>query len=1073
MYTLLNKELPEENQLLQSILADAKIGWWKADYEHQLYIISDFIKDTFRLTSNRICFDEFQYIVREDYKTRIAMEIENIQNQFIYDQTFPICCPHGEFWLRSRIVDREMNANKITSVFGYIQLVSNPEIKHQESASFERLNNLLYQLNIISHTLLSFLKSDSPDEVINKILSDILKLFKGGRSYIIEYDWENQTQTCTHEVTDSNVCKEQTRINQLPTMETPWWTQRVSSGHTIVLSSLDELPKEAENERAFLALQQIKSLIVVPLFSRNGVWGYMGIDIVEESHQWKNEDCQWFSSLANIVNICIELQKSEQEALIDKAYLQNLHKHMPLGYVRFRILYNERQEPTDYLFVDANDAAERIIECSSQEYVGQKASNLGLRPSEHMTFLSEILNSDNYQERTFHLKNIEKHCHAIIYAVQKDEIICLFSDMTETFNTHEALDRSEKILRNIYDNLPAGIELYDKNGKLADMNIKDVEIFGLRRKEDALGVNLFENPNIPAEIKEKIRNQQPVSFRLHYPFKAIENYYPSKKKNYIEIYTTASPLYDTQGNLIHYLFINLDNTEINNAYSRIAEFESSFSVVSKFGKIGYCKFDVLTRTGYGVPQWFRNLGEKETTPLAQIIGVYTYVHDEDRNYIMECIRKVKAGEINNFSRDLRIHSDSGWKWTRVNVMRNTMNTDSQKLEMICVNYDITELKETEKELIEAKNKAEVSDRLKSAFLANMSHEIRTPLNAIVGFSNLLAETEDRDEQASYINIVKENNELLLQLISDILDLSKIEAGTFEFTAGDIDVNQLCQEIVRSMSMKVKDENVKIRFEQHLADCHIHSDKNRLTQVITNFINNALKFTSEGYITLGYEWTDNQEIKFYVRDTGTGIPEDMQETIFERFVKLNSFVQGTGLGLSICKSIVEQMGGRIGVESKLGTGSCFWFTYPSFQEPVTNQADKSSERTIAPKNKAVPESRPTLLVAEDTDSNFLLLSSILKKEYLLVRARNGKEAIELFSTTQPNLILMDVKMPVIDGIDASRIIREKDPFIPIIAITAFAFDSDKQRVLAAGCNDYIAKPIQVQELKDKIKEFLNR
>ena len=338
-------------------------------------------------------------------------------------------------------------------------------------------------------------------------------------------------------------------------------------------------------------------------------------------------------------------------------------------------------------------------------------------------------------------------------------------------------------------------------------------------------------------------------------------------------------------------------------------------------------FNIMTRDGYAQNTWYRNLGEKENTPMPQVIGVYSHVHPEDCAVLKQFVGQVKEGKATSLSKEVRINRGNGkYSWTSINVMVRDYRPQDGVIEMLCINYDITPLKETEQKLIIARDKAEELDRLKSAFLANMSHEIRTPLNSIVGFSSLLAETDDREERQEYIKIVETNNELLLQLVSDILDLSKIESGTFDFVRSDLDVNESCMKIIKSMEMKVP-ETVDLVFEKYMPDCHIYTDKNRFMQVITNFINNALKFTKQGTIALGYEQTAPHEIKFYVRDTGFGIPKEKIDSIFERFVKLNTFVQGTGLGLSICKSLVSQMGGKIGVESTEGEGSCFWFTHP--------------------------------------------------------------------------------------------------------------------------------------------------
>ena len=396
----------------------------------------------------------------------------------------------------------------------------------------------------------------------------------------------------------------------------------------------------------------------------------------------------------------------------------------------------------------------------------------------------------------------------------------------------------------------------------------------------------------------------------------------------IELYSKVSKLYDNEGNFSGYILISIDNTERIDAMNRIRDFENFFLMISDYAKVGYAKLNLLNRKGYAIKQWYKNLGEEEDIPLSEVVAVYSQMHPEDRKRFLDFYDGVRDGKRRHFQGEMRIRrpgTKNEWNWVSSNVMVTNYKPEENEIEIIGINYDITELKETEAELIQARDKAEMMDRLKSAFLANMSHEIRTPLNAIVGFSDLLVETADIEERREYMKIVRENNDLLLQLISDILDLSKIEAGTFEFSHGDVDVNLLCEDLVRSMQMKTK-ENVKLVFEPNFSICHITSDRNRIYQVISNFVNNAIKFTSEGNIRVGYVLKD-EGLEFYVQDTGIGIEKKQLPHIFERFVKLDSFVHGTGLGLSICQSIVEQLGGHIGVDSEKGKGSRFWFTIP--------------------------------------------------------------------------------------------------------------------------------------------------
>ncbi|KAA4566811.1 PAS domain S-box protein [Bacteroides ovatus] len=787
----------------------AKMGWWESDLKNKEYICSDFIVDLLGLESNRISFTEFHQRIREDHRLRLKNEYMSLSYLETYEQMFPIRAKDGEIWVYSKINFQKPDKEGYRNMTGFLQYIDRPIDTTNGNIDFFQVSNLLYQQTNISYSLLAFLQCDDVAQVVNKTLGDLLHQFLGDRIYIFEINRKEQRQDCTYEVTAEGISKEQEFLSNIPWAPSTWWNHQIAERRAIILNTLDDMPEEAAEYRQTLEMQDIKSLMVVPLISKEEVWGYMGIDMVRTQRSWSNVDYQCFSSLANIISICIELRKSELQAKEDRL----------------------------------------------------------------------------------------------------------------------ALDNSEKILRNIYKNLPAGVELYDKDGYLVDINDKELEIFGLSDKNEALGVNLFDNPNIPSEVKERLRAKEDVNFSINYDFSKINQYVDSRRNGIINLNTKVTALYDSQNRFINYLFINIDTTETTNAYTKIQEFENLFLLIGDYAKVGFAHFNVLTRDGYAQDTWYRNLGEKEGIPMPQVIGVYAHVVPEDQVVLKNFVGEVKTGKATSLRKEVRVCRENGkYTWTSINVMVRDYRPQDGIIEMLCINYDITPLKETEQKLIIARDKAEELDRLKSAFLANMSHEIRTPLNAIVGFSSLLAETDSRNERQEYIKIVQENNELLLQLISDILDLSKIEAGTFNFVYTNVDVNETCAEIIKSMSMKVS-KGVELIFEEPFPECYIYTDKNRFTQVISNFINNALKFTQQGSITLGYEQVSHQKIKFYVRDTGMGIPEEKQKSIFERFVKLNTFVQGTGLGLSICKSIVSQMGGEIGVDSTEGVGSCFWFTHP--------------------------------------------------------------------------------------------------------------------------------------------------
>lgn len=360
---------------------------------------------------------------------------------------------------------------------------------------------------------------------------------------------------------------------------------------------------------------------------------------------------------------------------------------------------------------------------------------------------------------------------------------------------------------------------------------------------------------------------------------------------------------------------------------RVAELESLFSYTSAQAGIGVAQWNPHTQNGFATDQWFINLGETSRN-IQDVIDIYQYMYPDDRVDLNQFIADAGKGKAHSFIKNIRIWQNNEWHWYKYHGALKTDGPVTDNTELVFLSVDIDNLKKIEANLIEAKAKAEESDHLKSAFIANMSHEIRTPLNAIVGFSNLLCGDMDfsPEDKAEYAKIIMTNNELLLQLINDILDISKIEAGVMDFSEDIIDLNRFCHDIESVYKLKAPQE-VEIRFiQEHPEEYTIDIDKTRLNQVISNFLNNALKFTKQGHIHFGYRIRE-KDIYLYVEDTGSGIAKDKQEAVFQRFVKLNSFVQGTGLGLSICSTIVEKFGGQIGVESEPGKGSTFWFTIP--------------------------------------------------------------------------------------------------------------------------------------------------
>ena len=556
-----------------------------------------------------------------------------------------------------------------------------------------------------------------------------------------------------------------------------------------------------------------------------------------------------------------------------------------------------------------------------EEQLSTTVHSYGVYQRPEVVYLLDTVKGSVWVRSKVCFQETDEDGNEVIYGISEVQ------DGPDMASAYQALQYSERLLSNIFKYLPIGIELYDMDGVLVDLNDKELEMFHIEKKEDVLGINIFDNPIFPKEMKERLKKNEDADFTFRYDFSKVGSYYQNtQKQGTIDLVTKVTTLYDSEHQPINYLLINADKTETTVAYNKIQEFEEFFELVGDYAKVGYAHFNILSGHGYAQKSWYRNVGEAYETPLSDIFGTYRHFHPDDRALLIRFLDDARNGLTTQLSKEMRVLREDGtYTWTHVNLLVKKYAPQDRIIEIISINYDITELKRTEEMLVKARDKAEASDRLKSAFLANMSHEIRTPLNAIVGFSSLLTSTENAAEKELYNSLIGHNNKLLLNLINDVIDLSKIESGYLELRPDWVNLTELLDESVAEYAHQVP-SGVELLTNYPAHDSLVELDRLRIKQILSNFLSNALKNTTTGHVEVFYE-VDHQSVRIGVKDTGRGIPQNMLEKIFERFEKLDSFAQGAGLGLPICKLIVEKMNGRILVDSQLGIGTTFIIELP--------------------------------------------------------------------------------------------------------------------------------------------------
>lgn len=636
-----------------------------------------------------------------------------------------------------------------------------------------------------------------------------------------------------------------------------------------------------------------------------------------------------------------------------------------------------------------------------------------------------------------------------------------------------------ELLSLIPEYIPLGLGVYDKDGYLKYANGTTLKMFGVTMK-DIYNINIFDDPNITAEDKALLKQGLNVSFETDYDFDLCENFYETPIKGIKKYFVTkVTIMRDPKGNRQGYLLACEDITvkkaqerEIIESYKKIKATQKELSLALNAGKLSswnynikeglFCKFDVHI----------------ENIEKRSLQSIYESIHPDDRNKFMALLEAVAHKQKLPENRIiLRVLENNATDYSYSSFTYSAVEDEAGNVVVITfIQRDITEDIIYQQNLITAKNKAEEADKLKSTFLANMSHEIRTPLNAIVGFSELLTETDDAEEKFEYKQLIETNSEILLKLIGDILDLSKIEVGSIDINRQKLNLCQLCDELYRSFQQRIKNPKVTLKLINPYTKCVANFDKYRFMQIFTNFATNAIKYTPQGEIVMGYECMPGQ-VRIYVKDSGIGIPEEKKNRIFSRFEKLDTFAQGTGLGLSICKAIADATGGEVGFKSKANIGSEFWYIGYTDVEYVEKSEvadedlnNKSTEHLSA--NSSVKIKDLNILIAEDNDSNYLLIKKLLKDNQL-TRTITGVEAIEKIKAQTFDIVFMDMRMPVMNGLEATSLIREFNQTTPIIALTANAFDSDRENALAAGCNHFMTKPVKKRELMDLLFRYFKQ
>ncbi len=862
---------------------------------------------------------------------------------------------------------------------------------------------------------------------------------------------------------------------------------------------------------------------------KNPADGPKMIQLVQKLGKIENHEVEFISrkgktipALINAIGIFDNKNQLEKVRgyIVDISKQKSVEKELQKSEEKYRSLFSNNPQPMwiyDFetlAFLEVNQEAIRHYGYSKEEFLSMTLKDI--RPAEDIpALLEDIKNSDiNYNPASEwrHLKkngeliNVEVSSHSVLINDRKARHI-LIHDITERkFFERELLKLSRAV-----EQSPASIIITDKEGNIIYVNPKTLKTTGYT-KEELIGQNprLLSSGEMPKEVYKQL-------WDTILSGKEWVGEFHNKKKSGALFYESASisPIINEKNEINSFVAIKEDISERRRfestrnilleisqlandqvtLYSFLAEVHQRIKQVIRADNFYVAIYNAETNS-YTFPYHVDEYDKVDLNVPYDFSNGYTdYVLKSNQSLIITPEYQLeieKDGTIKGYGDDLSVwlgvpfKTVKGSKPNGVIAIQDYKNmepyteTDKSIMEIIAnsVGSFVERIKYME-ELVTAKEKAEESDRLKSAFLANMSHEIRTPMNGILGFTDLLLIPDlDNEKKESYIKYVHQSGQRMLSTVNDIVEISKIEAGLVHVVTNETDLNERVDELVNFFLPEAEKKGLKLYIEELLPaeQTSLSTDRNKLDSILTNLIKNAIKYTGSGSIKVGCRAKDSN-IEFYVQDTGIGIPKDRLEAIFERFIQADihdtRLFEGSGLGLAISKSYVEMLGGKIWVESREKQGSVFYFTLPFTGNETDQQIVQGDAASVEEPINATPANRKLkVLIAEDDESSCIFISLILE-EYCseIIIAEDGITAVELCrSNADFDLILMDVRMPRLGGYDATRRIREFNSDVIIIAQTAYALSGDREKALEAGCNDHISKPISKELLLEKIQKF---